>query len=323
MKKALLILSVLAIFGIIPFVVDAEGSFLIYFLFITFIYVTLAQGWNLVAGYAGQISLGTHTFFGIGAYVTALIWLYDLTKTSYYFDPLVMFLSGLVPALFAASIGIPLLSRLRGDSFAFGTLGVGFIITVICLKFRKITGGADGLHLPAEMYSSMGPYYWTSFAIAVGSTLLVYAINKSSLGLALKAIREDEISAACRGVPILRFKIFAFSVSAFLAGVAGSLYSIYLFHINPDSVLNLNWLFYPILVCVLGGNGTILGPVIGAFFAAALFAIGDLYFTQLQPVFSGLLILVIMKFLPGGLLSLLGSERKGYGLKKLLKRRAS
>jgi len=323
MKKALWIPAVLALLGIIPFVVDVEGSFLIYFLFITFIYVTLAQGWNLVAGYAGQISLATHTFFGIGAYVTALIWLHDLTKTPYYFDPLVMFLSGLIPALFAAVIGIPLLSRLRGDSFAFGTLGVGFIITVICLKLRKITGGADGLHLPAEMYSSMKPYYWASFAMAVGSTLLVYAITKSSLGLALKAIREDEISAACRGVPILRSKIFAFSISAFLAGVAGSLYSIYLFHINPDSVLNLNWLFYPILICVLGGNGTILGPVIGSFFAAALFAIGDLYFTQLQPVFSGLLIVVVMKFLPGGLLSLLGSEQEGYGLNKLLKRRAS
>lgn len=304
MKRVLWLLLPLALFVSLPFLLDVEQSFVIYFLFITFLYITLAQGWNLVAGYAGQISLGTHTFFGIGAYVTALIWLNDITKTGYYFDPLVMAISGFIPAGFAALIGIPLLARLRGDSFAFGTLGIGFIITVICLKLREVTGGADGLHLPAEVYTSMAPYYWTGLGLAIGSTALVYAITRSSLGLALKAIREDEVSAACRGVPVLRYKVFAFSVSAFLAGIGGSLYGIYLFHINPDSVLNLNWLFYPILICVLGGNGTLWGPVIGSFFAAALFALGDLYFRQLQPLFSGLLIVLVMKFLPGGLLSL-------------------
>ena len=108
--------------------VDTEKSVLVYFLFLAFCYIVIAQAWNLVGGYTGQISLGQHAFFGLGAYTTGLIWLHDLTKTGYYFDPVTMILSGLVPVVLAILIGIPLLSRLRGDYFALGTLGMGQII---------------------------------------------------------------------------------------------------------------------------------------------------------------------------------------------------
>ena len=91
---------------------------------------TVCVGLNLLIGYAGQISLGQHAFFGLGAYTTAIIWVRDITKTGYYFDPVTMFLSGLVPVVLAIIIGIPLLQRLRGDYFALGTLGVGEIIKV-------------------------------------------------------------------------------------------------------------------------------------------------------------------------------------------------
>ena len=283
---------------------NVEGSYIIYFLFLTFVYITVAQSWNLVAGYAGQISLGTHAFFGLGAYTTAIVWLHDLTKTGYYFDPVLMVLSGLVPVVLAVIIGIPLLSRLRGDSFAFGTLGVGFILTVVFVKLRTLTGGADGLHIPSQVYSGKLPYYYTGLVLALFSIGMVYFITRSRIGLALRAIREDETSAASHGVPILQYKVFAFAAAAFLAGLGGSLYAIYLFHINPDSVMNLNWLFYPILMCVLGGNGTILGPVIGAVFATALFSFGNIYFARMHPVFSGLLIILVMKFMPGGLVGL-------------------
>src|SRR5208283_3876509 len=101
----------------------SEKSYLVFFLFLTFIHIVLAQGWNLVAGYTGQISLGTHAFFALGAYTTAIIWRSDLFGTGhYYFDPITMVLSGLVPVVFAAAIGIPLLGKLRGDYFALGTL---------------------------------------------------------------------------------------------------------------------------------------------------------------------------------------------------------
>jgi branched-chain amino acid transport system permease protein len=299
-----IVLLVTAIFALLPLFMDVETSYWIYFLFLTFVNIVIAQGWNIVAGYAGQISLGQNMFFGLGAYTTAIIWIHDITHTGYYFDPLVMLLSGLVPAMLAVIIGIPLLSRLRGDYFAFGTLGIGQIIIVIFLKFRSVTGGADGIHIPSNVYSSMAPYYYIGLLLALFATGVIYFMTRSRVGLAFKAIREDEMSAASHGVFVLQYKVLAFAMGAFLAGLAGSLYGQYLFHINPDSVLNLNWLFYPILMCVLGGTGTVIGPVIGALFMTALFSFGDIYFPKTHPIISGVLIILVMKFMPSGIIGL-------------------
>jgi branched-chain amino acid transport system permease protein len=304
-KRIILTILVTLVFALVPLVTDAEKSYLVYSLFLFFCYVVISQAWNLVAGYTGQISLGQHAFFGLGAYTTALIWLHDLTKTGYYFDPVTMLLSGLVPAALAVIIGIPLLSRLRGDYFALGTLGMGEIIKVIFVKGGSITGASDGLHLPSAIYSSIKPYYWTGLLLALFSTALVYFMVRSPVGLALRAVREDETSAAARGVNVLKYKVLAFTVGAFLAGLCGSLYGIYLFHINPDSVLKLDWTLYPILMCVIGGTGTITGPLLGAFFISAVFSVTDIYFVQIHPVIAGILIILVMKFMPKGLIGLI------------------
>jgi len=268
----------------VPFLIDVETSYIAYFLFLSFCHIVIAQSWNLVAGYTGQISLCQNAFFGLGAYTTGLIWVYDVTKTGYYFDPVVMVLSGLVPVILAIVIGIP--------------------IQVLFLKGGDFTRGADGLHLPSTVFESMKPYYWTGLFLALFATAVVYFFIRSRVGLALRAIREDETAAAAHGIHILKYKIFAFAVGAFLAGICGSLYAWYLFHINPDSVLNLNWLFYPILICVLGGNGTIMGPIIGAFFITALFSLGTIYMAQTHPILSGALIIFVMRFMPTGLVGL-------------------
>ncbi|MGD0919065.1 MAG: branched-chain amino acid ABC transporter permease [Thermodesulfobacteriota bacterium] len=305
--KRAIILTVLVIiaFAVVPFFLDVNTSYIGYFLFLAFCYTVISQGWNLVAGYTGQISMGQHAFFGLGAYTTAIIWVRDLTKTGYYFDPVTMILSGLVPVILAIIIGIPLLSRLRGDYFALGTLGVGEIIKVVFVKGGAFTGQSDGLHLPSRVFESMRPYYWTGLFLALFATAVVYFLTRSRVGLALRAIREDETSAASHGIHLLKYKIFAFAVGAFLAGLCGSLYGIYLFHINPDSVLKLDWTLYPILMCVIGGNGTIVGPVIGAFFMNALFAVTDIYLAQVHPIVAGVLIILVMRFMPKGLIGLI------------------
>ena len=115
-------LPLLGFLLVFPFLVDSEGSYLVYFLFLTFIYVSMAQGWNLVAGYAGQASLGQHAFFGFGAYVTAMAWNAGWIG---YLDPFGMLLSGLGAAVLAIVIGIPLLAKLRGGLFCFGHPGSG------------------------------------------------------------------------------------------------------------------------------------------------------------------------------------------------------
>ncbi len=304
----IIIILVLIGFGILPFYIDVDASYFVYYLFICFCYIIISQGWNLVAGYTGQISLGSHAFFGLGAYTTGLLWLHEVTKTWYYFDPVLMILSGVVAAIFAIIIGIPLLSRLRGDYFSFGTLAAAEVLRVLIFRFDKFTGGATGLHLPASSFVSMAPYYWVSLLLAVLATAAVYFISKSRLGLAVTAVREDEISAASHGIHILQTKVLAFAIGAFLMGVGGSLYSYYLFVVQPASVLNLNWLLIPILVCLLGGNGTILGPIIGAFVVGALFSYADIYLMETHPMLSGIAIILVMKFLPGGLIGLKDSK---------------
>ena len=136
------------------------------------------------------------------------------------------------------------------------------------------------------------------------SETLLFFLTRSRKGLALRAIREDETSATTHGVNILRYKILSFALSAFLTGLAGSLYSYYLLAIDPYSVMSLNWVIYPILICVLGGYGTIIGPIPGAFFVGALFAFGSIYLKQTHPILTGALIILVMNFLPSGLVGL-------------------
>lgn len=303
-KRNVIILAlVIIVFATYPFY-GGTDSYFTFYMFLCFVYIILAQGWNLVAGYTGQISLGSHAFFALGAYTTAIIWLNDVTKTWYYFDPLVMLLSGIVPAIFAIIIGIPLLSRLRGDYFSFGTLAAAEVFRILVLRGGKLTEGAQGLLLPGEGFTGLDTYYWTGLLLAVLATATVYFVTRSRVGLALRALSEDEMSAASHGIHILRYKVLAFAIGSFLMGLCGSLWAYYLFIVSPPAVLHLNWMFLPILICVLGGNGTIFGPVIGAFLVALLFAYGDVYVGQLHPTISGVIIILVMKFMPTGLMGL-------------------
>lgn len=295
---------VVVAFACIPIFLDVDRSYFVFFLFMSFLYVIISQGWNIVGGYTGQVSLGQHAFFGLGAYTMGINWIHGITHTGYFFDPLTMILSGLVPVVLAIIIGIPLLSRLRGDYFSLGTLGVGEIMKVFFVKGGSITGASDGLHLPSTVFTSMHPYYYVGLFLAVFATGAVFFITRSRIGLALRAIREDEDAAASHGIYVMKYKILAFGIGAFLAGIGGCLYGYYLFHINPDAVLKLNWTLYPILMCVIGGAGTVIGPVIGAFFMTAVFMLSEIYFVEINPVIAGLLIIIVMKFIPTGLVGL-------------------
>jgi branched-chain amino acid transport system permease protein len=191
---------------------------------------------------------------------------------------------------------------------------MGEIIKVIFVKGGKFTGGSDGLHLDSSIYTSLKPYYWVALLLAVCVTTVVYFLMRSKVGLALGAIREDETSAASHGVRVLRYKMIAFALGAFFAGICGSLYGMYLFNINPDAMFRLDWTLYPVLMCVIGGSGTILGPVIGVFFMTAVFSIADVFFVGMQPVLAGILIILVMKFMPGGLIGFI--QRKNPGASK-------
>ncbi len=308
MKTACLVgLPLLVFFVMFPFLVDTEESYLVYFLFLTFIYVSMAQGWNLVAGYSGQASLGQHAFFGLGAYVTAILW---KAKWIGYLDPLGMLLSGLAAAFLAILIGIPLLAKLRGDYFALGTLGLGEILRVIFTQGGSITGGPVGLMLPSSSYESMTPYYFIALIVALLTLLTLLFLIRSRFGLAFVAIREDEEAAGANGIFVLKYKIFAFAVGAFFSGICGSVFAYYLFHIHPSGVFSLNWALLPVLMTILGGTGTIMGPIIGAFVMSAVFEMANTWLPDVHPIFSGIFIILVMLFLPKGIMSL-GSSTNG------------
>ena len=303
---ALLVLA----FALVPFIPGAPDNYLFFYLFLVFVHIVISQGWNLVAGYTGQISLAQHAFFGIGGYTTAVISSTLLADGSFYFNPWTLLASGVVAALFAAAIGVPLLSKLAGDYFALGTLGFGEIIRVALVKGGGVTGGSFGIAMSSEPFQTLAPHYWVGLALAVFATVLVLVLIRSRTGLALLAIREDPLAAAANGVNVLLYKVLAFAIGGFLAGLAGSLYAFYVFAVSPGGFLSLNWTLYPILMTVMGGSGTILGPVIGAFVMTAVFSAANVWLPAAHPILSGGLIILVMLFMPDGILRMGGARRR-------------
>lgn len=291
--------AALACVPLVPGALDHYGTF---YLFLVFVHIVLAQSWNLVAGYAGQISLAQHAFFGIGGYTTAIVATRLLSDETFYFNPFAMLAAGVVAALFAAAIGVPLLSKLAGDYFALGTLGFGEIVRVALVKGGSVTGGSFGISMSPAAFDTLAPHYWVGLALALAATGAVWAISRSRLGLALMAVREDPMAAAASGVGVLWFKVLAFSIGAFMAGLAGSLYAFYVFAVSPVGFLNLNWTLYPVLMCVMGSSGTVLGPVLGAFVMTAVFSAATLWLPGAHPILSGAMIILVMIFMPNGIL---------------------
>jgi branched-chain amino acid transport system permease protein len=284
---------------LVPLVLDMESSYFIYFLLLVFTYIALAQGWNLVAGYTGQISLGQNAFVGVGAYVTAFLWKGGLGG---YFDPVTIFASGLAASVLAMLVGIPLLSKLRGDYFALGTLGLGEILRVVVVQNASVTGGSSGINLPSGAYAGMGIYYYYGLGLALFATFAVYFVTKSRVGLALVAVRDDETAAAASGIHVLKYKVLAFAAGAFITGLCGNLQAYYLFHIDAPNFFGLNWTLYPILICVLGAAGTLSGPIVGAFVLAAVFELAKIWLPGVHPIVSGAMIILVILFVPDGFL---------------------
>lgn len=311
-KKTLLIAVILLGLVVFPFIPGAVDSYAFSFLFLVFIYALLAQSWNFVAGYAGQVSLGQHAFFGLGAYTTVILWSrnllwgasYETNPTAYYFDPVTMFLSGLIPALLAVVIGLALLNKLRGDYFALGTLGLGEIVRTLFINGKELTGGAFGVVVPSSVFDTMMPHYWVGLGLVIATTLALHFTIKSRFGLAFIAVRDDEMAASANGVNTLFFKTLAFSAGAFVAGVAGSLYAYSVFFISPNAIFGLDWMLVPLMMVVVGGTGTVTGPVIGAVVMYTIFDVAKIYVPDFHPIISGLTIILVMLFMPKGIINL-------------------
>jgi branched-chain amino acid transport system permease protein len=229
-----------------------------------YMWATAAVAWNLLGGYAGQFSLGHAAFFGIGAYTSTLL-LLGVGLTPW----LGLFAGGALSAAFALVIGY-LAIRLRGPFFTLSTIALAEVLQILAVYFRGVTGGSQGLSLPFAAsvayftFDSKRAYALTGLGFLLVALLVTWLIERSRLGYYLVAIREEEDAARAVGVPVLRIKLIATAVSAFLTSAVGTFYAQYVLWIVPAHTFSLDVSVQLSLMAIIGGLGTLLGPVIGA-----------------------------------------------------------
>ena len=259
-----------------------------------FLAIALAQSWNLVGGYAGQINLGHAAFFGLGALVTRVLWVADV--------PLIVSLpaGALVATAFGCLIGVPAF-RLRGAYFAIGTLGLAEILRITVGNLLPEISTIRAAELAS--YNMLSRYYLT-LGLAVLCVAVVAWLVPSRVGLGIRAVREDEAAAEASGVSAVRHKLLALAISTALAGLAGGAFAYYHVSYYPQHTFSPIWTFDAVLMSFVGGVGTIHGPVLGALFYVILKEVLALRWVEFHLIIFGVLFIVVVLFLPGGMFSL-------------------
>lgn len=289
------LLALLAVVALgLPFVASAGTVSLA---FILLMWVALAASWNLLSGYTGYVSFGHAGFFGVGAYTAAVL----ITRQDWPWL-LACLAAGALCIVLGLAVGWPTL-RLRGPYFAVALLGLSEVARIVATVWEPVTRGGLGIPLPptADLLAD----YYAMLALAVAAVALAYAVASSRLGLRLLAIREDEVAAEVVGVNTTRYKLLAFTVSAFFPGTAGGLYAWHVSFIDPGSVFSVSISVRTIASAMFGGAGTVVGPVIGALGLNLLAEVLWVRFPFLHPLLFGGLIMAILLFMPGGIMALL------------------
>jgi len=284
-------------------------------LVICLVYVVLGQAWNLVGGYAGQWSLGHAAFFGLGAYTSTLL-LLRVNVTPW----LGMIAGGFVAAAVACAIAFPCF-KLRTHYFAMATLAIGETVRVLFLAFDW-TGGANGLVLPVQripstrdmLWAGKEPYLVIILVMAIAMTLVIVQVERSRLGIYLRAINQDEEAAARLGIDLRRYKLAALAGSAFVTGMTGTFYAQYTTYIDPFSVMPPMLSVRMVLVPVFGGLGTVAGPIIGAFVLIPLSETVRVVWggrgIGIDQVVYGAIIVSLTLWMPGGVVALWRGRRR-------------
>lgn len=282
-------LLVLAL-ALLPVVISKES--IINLLILVLLNITLASSWNILGGYTGQISLGHAAFFGLGSLAARLLWIGD------YPLPLSILAGGGMAVAFALLIGIPAF-RLRGVYFAIGTLALAQILAItVGNVFPTIAA------LPVEdlVAYQLTPRYYLFLGLALISIGVAYVMSRSRVGLGLMAVREDEDAAGSLGVNALRHKLVALVVSALLTGLAGGAFAYYHVSYYYQFPFTPEWSLDPLTMVFIGGTGTIPGPIIGAIFFVLIKEILVRNIGEYHFIVFGVLFVLVVLFLPGGLL---------------------
>ncbi len=295
MKKSKIIklsLIIIAVFGLVvlPFVIKNDST--INLVILVLLYILLASSWNILGGYTGQTNLGHAAFFGVGSLTTRLLW---INGVPFLFSFLA---GGVVAVILALIIGAPAF-KLRGVYFAIGTLALAQMLNLTV-----------GNILPEMSYNPqlsnyhLLPRYYLFLGLTVATIVTAAILVKSRIGLGMMAVREGEDAAESLGISALKHKLIALSISAFFAGMAGAAFAYYHVSYYYYMPFGSEWTFDPMMMAYIGGTGTIIGPIIGAVFFVLLKQLLVWNVGEYHLIIFGTLFILIVLFLPGGLVEI-------------------
>jgi len=291
-----LLMIAMAVLVLFPVVIKNNST--ITLVIFILLYITIASSWNILGGYTGQTNLGHAAFFGIGSLTTRLLWI----------DGFPFFLSflagGIIAVALALLIGIPAF-KLRGVYFAIGTLALAQILNITV-----------GNILPEMSYNpnladyQLVPRYYLFLGLAFVTICAAYFLVNSKWGLGMMAVREGEDAAESLGISALRHKLLALSASAFFAGLAGGAFAYYHVSYYLNMPFGPEWTFDPMMMAYIGGTGTIIGPIIGSVFFVGIKQLLVWNVGEYHLIIFGVLFILIVLFLPGGLVEVWQKTRK-------------
>jgi branched-chain amino acid transport system permease protein len=297
-----------AILIVLPLVVTSRFAIDIFIRVLLFAFIGVA--WNLIGGYAKQLSLGHAAYFGLGAYTSTIL------QIDFGVSPWIGMLAGGVVAMLASLPIGALCFRLRGPYFAISTIATAQVFMLLFLKFRDFAWGAEGTTIPnlgnaplMMQFEAKAAYYYIALGLLAIGLAITYQIERSWMGYYLVAIGEDEDAAEAIGVNAMRIKRDIYMISAFLTALAGTFYVQYIYFIDPNTAFNFNISVEAALVSIVGGVGTLWGPVIGTVLLEATSALLQSWlgssFGGVQLTVYALILMAVILWRPTGLLGVL------------------
>jgi branched-chain amino acid transport system permease protein len=274
-------------------------------------FATLAQAWNLIGGMAGYPCFGQVVFFGLGGYTVAVL----MAKAGWAFWPALP-VAVAAGAAFAVAAGVPVL-RLRGHYFAIATLGIAEGMREVVVNLPSLTGGGAGITVPAvgaratTAHLGNDGFYWCFLALAAVATATVWATARSRFGYALRAIRQDEAGAGALGIDTTRVKVAAFALSGALTAAAGAIYAFQQVTIYPERLFSVEITVLAVAMAVVGGAGTVAGPLLGAGVLQLLSEYLRQRYLGLHLAVFGALLVAGVVFVPQGLVSFVRQSLAG------------
>ena len=302
-------LGLLAILLVLPAIQMFGGyNYVLHLALYTFMYVAMASSWNILGGYTGYISLGHNVFFCIGGYFSGMILAYFGVSTL-----ITAPLAGLAAAAVGFLVGLVTL-RMRGPTFIISSIALLMVARILFDNWAFI-GGANGVTLPQLALDATWmkvPYYYAMLVIAALAVWTSYKIKHSKFGLGLRAISQDEVKAESAGIDTRFYKVSAFAISAFFVGMAGAVWGEYITYLRPNIFLIILIAANMVLMCILGGKGTVAGPIVGA---VLLIAFNELFVatlgsSEINILGTGVIMVIVLLYFPNGIVGTLAQKRR-------------